>query len=134
MNLVNDSSTSVVGGGTAGLTVAARLSEDPNIQVLVLEAGNDHSDDVNVLAPGLFATLYGNPEYDWNYQNVPQVSDSVHSWRLPLPMILILCVETSKQPCSRKHSRQRPWGRQRGEFPVVDARVPARYRQLGRAR
>jgi choline dehydrogenase-like flavoprotein len=78
MNLVNDSSTSVVGGGTAGLPVAARLLEDPNVQVLVLEAGNGHSNDVNVLAPGLFATLYGNPEYDWNYQNEPLVRDSVH--------------------------------------------------------
>lgn len=29
----------VVGGGTAGLTIAARLAEDPNISVAVIEAG-----------------------------------------------------------------------------------------------
>lgn len=29
----------IIGGGTAGLTVADRLTEDPDIDVLVLEAG-----------------------------------------------------------------------------------------------
>lgn len=35
----------VVVGGTAGLVVACRLSEDPNNQVLVLEAGANRLDD-----------------------------------------------------------------------------------------
>lgn len=39
-----------------------------------MEAGNDHSDDLNVLAPGLFPAMYANPEYDWNYKTVPQVN------------------------------------------------------------
>ncbi|KAL2062521.1 hypothetical protein VTL71DRAFT_6787 [Oculimacula yallundae] len=63
----------IIGGGTAGLTVASRLTENPKTSVLVLEAGNDHSNDTNVLAPGLYTGMYGNPEYDWNYKTVPQV-------------------------------------------------------------
>jgi choline dehydrogenase-like flavoprotein len=65
---------SIIGGGTAGLTIAARLTEDPQTSVLVLEAGNDHSNDTNVLSPGLYTGMYGNPEYDWDYKTVPQVA------------------------------------------------------------
>lgn len=63
----------IIGGGTAGLTIAVRLTENPQASVLVLEAGNDHSNDINVLAPGLFTAMYSNTEYDWNYKSVPQV-------------------------------------------------------------
>ncbi|KAB5511129.1 hypothetical protein GE09DRAFT_982336 [Coniochaeta sp. 2T2.1] len=37
----------VIGGGTAGLVVASRLSEDPNITVGVLEASKLRLDDDN---------------------------------------------------------------------------------------
>lgn len=64
----------VVGGGTAGLTVASRLSENNKVQVLVIEAGPDNSNDPLVLTPGLMAAQYGQPEYDWNFTSTPQVS------------------------------------------------------------
>jgi choline dehydrogenase-like flavoprotein len=64
----------VVGGGTAGLVVANRLSEDANVRVLVVEAGADRSSDPLVLTPGLVAALYGKNEYDWNFSSTPQVS------------------------------------------------------------
>lgn len=63
----------ICGGGTAGLVLAARLSEIPTVNVAVIEAGGDHSHDVNVLSPGLLTFLYGNPKYDWIYNTSPQV-------------------------------------------------------------
>lgn len=66
----------IVGGGTAGLTLADRLSEDKQLSVLVLEAGDDHTKDPLVLTPGLVAAQYGKPDYDWNFSSTPQVCDS----------------------------------------------------------
>lgn len=63
----------IVGGGTAGLVLANRLTEDPAVKVLVVEAGDDKSKDPAVLTPGLMGAQYGNPDYDWNFNSVPQV-------------------------------------------------------------
>ncbi|POS76701.1 choline dehydrogenase [Diaporthe helianthi] len=62
----------VVGGGASGLTLATRLSEEPNFSILVLEAGDDHINDTKTQCPGIFASMYGDHEYDWDYRNVPQ--------------------------------------------------------------
>lgn len=64
----------IIGGGTAGLVLAARLSENPNISVAVLEAGENRLGDVLVDAPNLFMQMFGKKEYDWLYKTVPQVS------------------------------------------------------------
>lgn len=42
----------IVGGGTAGLTLAARLTEDSNVTVGVIEAGQSRLADPNILIPG----------------------------------------------------------------------------------
>lgn len=66
----------IVGGGTAGLVVACRLSEDPNIQVLVLEAGANRLDDPRLKIPAAWRSLFGNPDFDWAFESTPQVSHS----------------------------------------------------------
>ncbi|KAI0887804.1 uncharacterized protein GGS22DRAFT_154340 [Annulohypoxylon maeteangense] len=61
----------IVGGGTSGLVVANRLSEKSDVQVLVLEAGNDLSADPRVTIPALFTSLMGS-DADWQYKSISQ--------------------------------------------------------------
>ena len=63
----------IVGGGTAGLVVAARLTENPDVTVGVLEAGGNKLGDIMVDCPALFLQMFSKPEYDWAFHTVPQV-------------------------------------------------------------
>jgi choline dehydrogenase-like flavoprotein len=62
----------ICGGGTAGLVVAARLTENPDVKVGVIEAGRNRLNDPMVDIPVAFPTMFNNPEYDWAYRTVPQ--------------------------------------------------------------
>ncbi|KAF5358752.1 hypothetical protein D9758_008594 [Tetrapyrgos nigripes] len=61
----------VVGAGTAGNVIAARLSEDPTKSVLVIEAGVDDTNVLPIHVPFLAFNNYGSG-VDWNYTTVPQ--------------------------------------------------------------
>lgn len=63
----------IVGGGSAGSTMAARLTEDPNVSVCLLEAGGD-GNGILVRAPaGVVAMLPGRPKINnWAFQTEPQ--------------------------------------------------------------
>ena len=69
----------IVGGGTAGLVVANRLTEDADTSVLVLEAGSDRTKDPRITIPGMSSALYDNPEFDWAFRSVPQVRSSFYN-------------------------------------------------------
>ncbi|RMZ02909.1 hypothetical protein D0860_07024 [Hortaea werneckii] len=62
----------IVGAGTAGCVIANRLSEDPNLSILVLEAGEDRSNDEQVYAPGLAGSALGDSHFDWQYVSQPE--------------------------------------------------------------
>src|SRR5699024_11721132 len=61
----------VIGGGSAGAAVAARLSEDPAVTVGLLEAGPTDVDDPAVLDLESWPALLESG-YDWDYPIEPQ--------------------------------------------------------------
>jgi choline dehydrogenase len=63
----------IVGGGSAGSAVAARLTEEASTRVLVLEAGRpDHLWDPFIHMPAALSFPIGNPRYDWMYSSEPE--------------------------------------------------------------
>jgi choline dehydrogenase len=75
----------VVGGGTAGCVVAARLSEDPDISVLLIEAGGDERRS-DIETPQAWPTLLGS-DVDWSFETVEQ-SATGRSYPMPRGKVL----------------------------------------------
>jgi choline oxidase len=61
----------IAGGGTAGCVLAARLSEDPDVTVCLVEAGPSDVGDANILPLSEWMHLLDSG-YDWDYPVEPQ--------------------------------------------------------------
>lgn len=72
----------VVGAGSTGCVVAARLSEDPANNVLVLEAGGEDSHPY-LKMPLAFLKAMPDPRFNWNYWT--EEEPHLEGRRMPLP-------------------------------------------------
>ena len=71
----------IVGAGSAGCVLAARLSEDPDTRVLLLEAGPPDTNDL-IHIPAAFSALFRS-EQDWDHSTVWE--PELHNRRIYLP-------------------------------------------------
>ena len=66
----------IVGGGPSGCVLAARLSENPNVNVLLLEAGGPNTIAIDILPS---AALFQN---DWGFMSVPSRTNGRFSLKI----------------------------------------------------
>jgi choline dehydrogenase len=72
----------IIGGGSAGCVLAARLSADPNCHVVLLEAGGEDLNPLIHIPAGYIKTMV-NPAMNWMFETEPE--DSSGNRRIAIP-------------------------------------------------
>ena len=77
----------IVGGGSAGCVLAARLSEDARISVLLIEAGGEDRNPLIHIPAGYIKTMV-NPAMNWMFETEPEATSGNRRIKTPRGKVL----------------------------------------------
>ena len=77
----------IIGGGSAGCVLAARLSEDPKNSVVLLEAGGEDSHPLIHVPAGYVKTMV-NPAVNWMFESEPESGTANRVLTMPRGKVL----------------------------------------------
>ena len=103
----------IVGAGSAGCALANRLSEDPDVKVLLLEAGKDDN-YIWVHIPVGYLYCMGNPRTDWGFKTAPDPGLNGRSLMYPRGKVLGGCSSINGMIYMRGQARDYDGWRQIG--------------------
>lgn len=103
----------IVGAGSAGCVLANRLSADPQVKVLLLEAGGK-DDYVWIHIPVGYLYCMGNPRTDWGFKTAPEPGLNGRSLSYPRGRVLGGCSAINGMIYMRGQARDYDGWRQMG--------------------